>query len=91
MLPVSAVELYRNLATYISEKNLIAWNFRNPERLRDCLDIVVTEDVRQLEAIEAETDFGKIPVLSIDSLIRMKSRTNRKQDLEDIAALEALK
>lgn len=90
LLPVSATELYRNLAKYASEKNLIAWNFRNPNRLRDSLDIIVTEDLRNMQVIEAETDFGKIPVLSIDNLIRMKSRANRKQDLEDIAALEAI-
>ncbi len=91
LLPVSAIELYRNLATYTTEKNLISWNFRNPSRLRDSLDIIVTEDLHKLEVVEAETDFGKIPVLSIDSLIRMKSRANREQDLRDIAALEAIK
>ncbi|GAB4445029.1 MAG: hypothetical protein OHK0011_26940 [Turneriella sp.] len=91
LLPVTAVELYRNLATYRTEKNLIAWNFRNPNRLRDSLDVIITEDLRELEVIEAQTDFGKVPVLSIDSLIRMKSRAKREQDLKDIAALEALK
>ena len=91
LLPVSATELYRNLAKYTTEKNLVAWNFRNPNRLRDSLDIIVTEDLRKLEVVEAQTDFGKIPVLSIDSLIRMKSRSHREQDLRDIAALEAIK
>ena len=91
LLPVSATDLYGNLSAYIKEKNLIAWNFIHPNRPRDSLDIIVTEDLRNLEIIEVESDLGKIPVLSIDSLIQMKSKANREQDLQDIEALKALK
>lgn len=91
ILPISAQELFRNRERYIEEKNLIAWNFKNPERARDSLDIIINEDLRNLEIIEVVSDFGKMPVLSIDSLIQMKSKANREQDQKDIAALKELK
>lgn|GEM_PF-3508991 len=91
LLPVSAAELFQNLALYAKERNLIAWNFNHPNRPRDSLDIIVTEDLRNLETVEVESDLGKISVLSIDSLIQMKSKASREQDLQDIQALRALK
>lgn len=90
LLPLNASELYQNLALYVSERNLIAWNFIHPTRQRDSLDIILTENLRDLEVIEVTSDLGKIPVLSIDSLIQMKSKANREQDLKDIAALRLI-
>lgn len=91
LLPVNAADLYRNLAVYIKEKNLIAWNFVHPTRLRDSLDIIITEDLRNLQTEQITSDLGRIPVLSLDSLIQMKAKANREQDLKDIEALKALK
>lgn len=69
----------------------VAWNFMHPTRMRDSLDIVITDDMRDFEIIEVESDFGKIPTLSLDSLILMKSRLNREQDQKDVAALRSLR
>lgn len=91
LLPVNAAEVFRNLETYRKERNLIAWNFIHPGRPRDSLDIIITEDLRNLDIVEVESDLGKIPVLSIDSLIQMKAKASREQDLKDIEALTALK
>ena len=91
ILPVSAGDLFANLEKYKRERNLVAWNFMHPTRMRDSLDIVITDDMRDFEIIEVDSDFGKIPTLSLDSLIQMKSRVNREQDLKDIAALKLLR
>lgn len=91
LLPVSASDLYANLDKFKTEKNLVAWNFIHPQRMRDSLDIIITDDLRHVETVEVVSDFGKVPVLSIDSLIKMKGRVNREQDQKDIQALRALK
>ncbi|WP_246845554.1 hypothetical protein [Leptospira biflexa] len=87
ILPISATEIFRNLELYQREKNLIAWNFVNPERQRESLDIILTEDVRNCKIEQAKTDFGSLPAISLEDLIRMKSKTNRAQDIEDVRAL----
>ncbi|TGL75687.1 DUF6036 family nucleotidyltransferase [Leptospira jelokensis] len=91
ILPISATEIFRNLELYQREKNLIAWNFVNPERQRESLDIILTEDIRNCKIEQAKTDFASLPVISLEDLIRMKSKTNRAQDIEDVRALRKLK
>ncbi|TGN09372.1 hypothetical protein [Leptospira ilyithenensis] len=90
LLPVGAKDLFLNLGTYQKEKHLVAWNFVNPKRFRDCLDIIITEDVRNYKTFFAETDFGPLSVISLDGLIQMKSKTGRLQDVEDVQALKRL-
>lgn len=91
LLPISAKDLFANLEKYKSERNLVAWNFIHPARMRDSLDVIITDDVRDSEIIEVPSDFGMLPTLSLDSLIIMKSRVNREQDQKDVNALKALK
>ncbi|MCZ8344517.1 MAG: hypothetical protein O9301_15895 [Leptospira sp.] len=91
ILPVSAMEIMKKLDFYKKEKNLIAWNFINPDKQRESLDIVLTEDIRNCKIIQASTDFGPLPVISLEDLIRMKSKAGRVQDLEDVKALRKLK
>ncbi|EOQ87284.1 hypothetical protein LEP1GSC202_3553 [Leptospira yanagawae serovar Saopaulo str. Sao Paulo = ATCC 700523] len=91
ILPISATEIFRNLELYQREKNLIAWNFVNPERQRESLDIILTEDIRNCKIEQVKTDFGSLTVISLEDLIRMKSKTNRAQDIEDVRALRKLK
>lgn len=89
-LPLNAKELYANLDKYRNDRNLLAWNFINPNRMREVLDVVLTEDVRNMETQKITTDFGFVETLTIDSLIAMKSRANREQDTKDIVALREL-
>lgn len=91
ILPISATKIFRNLELYQREKNLIAWNFVNPERQRESLDIILTEDIRNCKIEHVKTDFGSLTVISLEDLIRMKSKTNRAQDIEDVRALRKLK
>jgi len=90
-IPISASEIFKNKDQLQKDKNLIAWNFVNPDRQRENLDIVLTEDIRSCSTFEAKTDFGNITVIGLDDLIRMKSKTGRIQDEEDVRALKTLK
>lgn len=91
LLPMTASDLFKNLETFKKEKNLVAWNFIHPNKFRETLDIVITEDIRSYQTFEAETDFGPLSVISLDGLIQMKSKTGRVQDIEDVQALKKLK
>jgi hypothetical protein len=91
IVPVNAAELFANLEIYKKEKNLVAWHFLHPTRMRDSLDIIITDDMRDFEIVEVQSDFGKLPTLSLESLITMKSRVNREQDQKDVAALKLLR
>jgi hypothetical protein len=91
IIPVSGEALYANLKKFIAEKNLIAWHFVHPSKPRDSLDIIVANDMRDFEIIEVKSDFGNLPTLSLESLIRMKSQANREQDIKDVTALKHLR
>jgi len=91
LLPITVHDLYTNLEAYKKERNLVAWNFRHPSRMRDSLDIIITDDMRNYEIVEIDSDFGKVPTLSLESLIQMKSRAGREQDEKDVAALRQIK
>ena len=90
ILPIDAKNFFQNLETFKKEKNIIAWNFINPSLNRDCLDILITEDIRNFEIISAKTDFGSLPVISLEGLIQLKSKSGREQDKIDIAALRKI-
>lgn len=87
IIPINAQDLFSNLEKYVQEKNLIAWNFQHKERGRESLDILVTEDIKKHNFILVETGIGIIPVLDINSLIQLKKKAGREQDLADIQAL----
>jgi len=91
ILPVDARTLFQNLEAYKRSKHLVAWNFIHPDRVRDSLDILVTEDLRDYETIVVSTDAGEIVTISLDGLIRMKAGVGREQDLEDVKALKKLR
>lgn len=90
-LPIAVTDLFVNLEKFKRERNLVAWNFIHPTRVRDSLNIIITEDIRDWEITEVESDFGVLPTLSLESLIKMKSRLSREQDQKDVAALKLLR
>ena len=55
------------------------------------VDIVITENAEELIAVTKQLRDMKIRVAAIDDLIRIKKQSGRKQDLEDVKALEKLK
>ena len=90
-LPVGAEDVYRFRDEYVSNRNLIAWNFFNPADVSQQVDIVITYDLKGSTRIRKHSQAGVIQVLSLDELMTMKKESGRQQDLEDVKALEKLK
>jgi len=90
-LPVSAEEMFGFREEYIKNRNLVAWSFINPNNPTEMVDILITENLKDIGTVR-KTAFGmKIKVAAIDDLIRIKKNSGRKQDKEDIRALEKLR
>lgn len=91
ILPVTARDVYERRDEYIQNRNLVAWNFRNPDRPLEQVDIIINYDLKGKLTNDVEMPQTTIPVLSVDDLIEMKRLSGREQDLEDAAALEKLR
>jgi hypothetical protein len=89
-LPVRSEQLFEFRKEYIQNKNLIAWSFFNPKKSSEIIDIIITEDLRDLKSVTIPASGHRLKVLSIDSLIEMKKRSGRPQDIEDIRALKEI-
>jgi hypothetical protein len=89
-LPVTAGDVFRFRDEYVRNRNLIAWNFYNPQDLSEQVDIVISEDLKGKRRIRIETLAGAVQVLSRKDLIAMKKASGRPQDLADVEALEKL-
>ena len=90
-LPVSAGEVFQFRDEYISNRNLIAWNFYNPEDLSQQVDVIITYDLKGKGRQRLQTRSGPLQILRLAELIQMKRESGRPQDLEDVKALEKLK
>lgn len=83
-LPVRPEELIKMRKEYIDQRNLVAWSFvdyQNPTRQ---VDILLTEDVKNLEIEKISIRGKKIFVVSLNQLLEMKLKSARPQDLVDI-------
>lgn len=96
-LPVSIKDLkdQRQVKKWLKEKNLKAYSFVPPMNNLLTIDIIIEESLKfeKIEKNKMVTSFGriKIPVISIDDLIKMKRKSNRVQDVEDLKNLIKLK
>lgn len=90
LIPVNAERLYHYRDEYIRDKNLIAWNFYDPNNPANQVDIIITYDLKKDSAKIFTTVWGKMRVLSLKDLIAMKKASSRPQDIEDVKSLESL-
>jgi hypothetical protein len=90
-LPVTAGEVFDFRREYIKNRNLTAWSFFNPSNPLEIVDIIITHDLNHMKKKVIPFQGLKIKILDLDDLIKMKSGTGRKQDLEDIKALKYLR
>ena len=90
-LPVSAGDVFLSRDDYVTSRNLVAWNFYNPDDLSEQVDIIIAYDLRNKRTTPVPLSDCVVPVLSIDDLIDMKRSSGRPQDREDVAALEKLR
>ena len=90
-LPISAMDIHNFREEYIKNRNLLAWNFQNPDNPIEQVDIVISYNLAGKKVQTMQLQQGPVHVLSIDDLINMKQESGRAQDLEDVAALEKLR
>jgi hypothetical protein len=90
-IPITATEVFQFRDEYINNRNLVAWNFYNPNDLSELVDIIINFDLSGKPRKRLATTLGPIQVLELNSLIEMKRQSGRAQDLEDAKALEKLK
>ncbi len=90
-LPICADDVFHFRDEYITNRNLVAWNFYNPEDASQLIDIIITYDLKGKGRLRLRTAAGPIHVLQLRELIRMKRNSARPQDIEDADALERLK
>jgi hypothetical protein len=89
-IPVTGKEVLQFREEYIRKRNLIAWGFINPSDPTEVVDVIITHDVSRLKTEKVSVQGLRINLLSKKSLIAMKRKSARPQDLEDIRALEKL-
>lgn len=89
-LPVNAEEVFNFREEYIKNKNMIAWNFTNPDNPAESVDILITEDLKQYKIKNIKIENQSIKVVSMEGLIKMKENSTRPQDIEDAKALRSL-
>ncbi|MEA3306952.1 MAG: hypothetical protein U9Q34_04105 [Elusimicrobiota bacterium] len=90
-LPINAEQVFDFRLEYIKNKNLIAWSFWNPENPIELVDIILSYDLKGHKIKHVKSDGVNLPILAIAELIKMKQKSGRVQDMEDIKALESLK
>ncbi|MBP9837642.1 MAG: nucleotidyltransferase [Proteobacteria bacterium] len=89
-LPVTATEVFTYRDEYIKNRNLIAWSFfdsHNPLRI---VDVIITEDLNHVKTTILSIKNKKVKIITKEDLIKIKSKSGRPQDLEDVKALRKL-
>ena len=90
-IPVSANEIFEFRDEYIKNRNLVAWNFYNPNDLSEQVDIIIAYDLKGKRIKQIQLANALVPVLALKDLIEMKRQSGRPQDIEDVRALEKLR
>jgi Nucleotidyl transferase AbiEii toxin, Type IV TA system len=87
-LPIRAEDVIKMRKEYIQNRNLIAWSFvdySNPIRQ---LDVLIIRDLKKLETVEISVAGRKIPVATLEELLKMKLSAGRPQDLVDVDSIK---
>ncbi|MEZ4754674.1 MAG: DUF6036 family nucleotidyltransferase [Bdellovibrionota bacterium] len=90
-LPVNASEVFKFKDEYINNRNLIAWSFVNSNNPLELVDIVLTQDLKNVSIKKIKIQDTQVPLISLKDLISMKETTGRPQDIEDVKILKELK
>ena len=90
-IPITARDVFDLRDHYIENRNLIAWNFYDPNAPIDEVDIIISYDLAGKSVVQLELPSGTVAVLSVGDLIEMKRRSGRPQDMADVQALEIIR
>ncbi len=88
--PLHSKEVIQFREEYIKNRRMLAWRFVNPSNATEIVDLLLVEDLRDLKTTTIKAGPKRLPVVALEDLIRMKQRSGRPQDLEDIKALREL-
>ena len=86
-LPLTAADVFKHRDDYIANRNLVAWNFYDPNAPMCQVDIIIAYDLAGKRTQRIGLDADTACVLSVPDLIDMKRRSGRPQDLADVEAL----
>lgn len=86
-LPLTSADVFEHRDHYVAERNLLAWNFYDPNAPLRQVDILIAYDLAGKRLQRIELGAGAVNVLAIGDLIDMKRRSGRAQDLADVEAL----
>ncbi len=89
-LPITAEEVFQFREEYIEKRNLVAWSFINEMNPLEVVDIIITYDANLMKTETLSVDGMAIQIVTKQELIKMKKKSGRPQDLEDVRALEKL-
>lgn len=89
-LPVQANDIIQFREEYIQNRKMLAWRFVNPSDPTEVVDILIVDDLRELKTRMIKVGNRSLRIVALDDLIRMKRKSGRPQDREDIKALEKL-
>lgn len=89
-LPVTAEEVFSFREEYIRKRHLMAWSFANPRNPLEVVDILITEDAKEISVVTKHAFGMSVNIAAIADLIAIKKKAGRAQDLEDIKALRKL-
>lgn len=89
-LPLVADDVFNFRDEYVRNRNLIAWNFYNPNNPSEQVDLIVTYDLTGRAVKKLSIGPDRVQILNRQDLITMKQDSARPQDLEDVKALEKL-
>lgn len=90
-LPVNSEDVFNFRKEYIENRNMIAWSFVNDFDPTELVDIIITQDLKKIKTKRVKIIDSIINIVSIDDLIKIKEKSNRPQDIEDIKSLRKLK
>jgi hypothetical protein len=90
-LPINAKDIFNFRDEFINNKNLKAWNFYNPQNPLEQIDLIIIHDLDDYKVKKIKSNSGFINILDIDDLIKMKQKSGRPQDLEDVLMLKNLR
>ena len=89
-LPISAEDVFAFRDEYVQKRNLIAWNFYNPDDPVEQVDVIINYDLAAKRTKRIALSSGSVEILALADLIAMKRASGRPQDIEDVRALERL-
>ncbi len=89
-LPLHGAQVYKFRKEYLENRNLIAWNFYNPKKPSEQVDIILTQNLSAIQVVTVQFHSFKIKIASIPDLIKMKQASGRPQDLADVESLREL-